>query len=106
MQRYKNKSEEQPIIKQILLEFVDFIRAKIENDTFTIGEMQSIVKAVMEQMEIYGTIDELSAFYGKSKDAVNGIIKRNMVQKPRLNVVLYSLTAFSKIIPANWRKKH
>lgn len=106
MQRYENKSEEQCAGKRILLEFIDFIRFKVENDALTAGEIQSIVSAIVENADVYATIDELSSFYGKSKDAVNGIIKRKMIQRPRRNVVLYSLSAFRKIIPDNWRKNH
>lgn len=106
MQRYENKPNEQGVWKRILLEFLDFLRLKIENDSLTIDELESIGRAIVEDMEVYATIDELSAHYGKSKDAVNGVIKRRMFEKPRRNVVLYSLSAFRRIIPSSWRKKH
>lgn len=105
MQIYENKSKEQYSSKRILLEFIDFIRFKVENDTFTMGEMQSIARAIIGNADISATVDELSSFYGKSKDAVNGVIKRKMIQKPRRNVVLYSLSAFRKIIPDKWSHK-
>ena len=56
-------------------------------------------------MEIYGTIGDFAEFYGKSKDAVNSVIKRRMVQKPKRNVVLYPFHIFAKLIPDSWRKK-
>ena len=104
MQKYENKPEETNLWKGIVLEFLVFLKSKIENDTLTIGEVESIGRMIMENMELFGTIDELAAHYNKSKDAVNGVIKRRMIQRPRRNIVLYSLNAFSKIIPNSWRK--
>lgn len=106
MQRYENKSEEQCLAKQFLLEIIDFIRMKIENDSLTMEEMNSIARTIMGNLELYATIDDLSAHYGKSKDAINGVIKRRMIKKPRRNVVLYSFSAFQKIIPSSWLKPH
>jgi len=105
MQMYDNKLKEPNFWKEILLEFIDFFRAKVESDSLTLGEMQSVARCFMEKLDLYATIDELSVHYDKSKDAVNGIIKRKMTQRPRRNVVLYSFSAFRKIIPESWRKK-
>ena len=102
---YDNKPKEQNFWKEILLEYLDFFRAKVESDSLTLGEMQSFASCFMENLDLYATIDELSEHYGKSKDAVNGIIKRKMFQRPRRNVVLYSFSAFRKIIPGSWRKR-
>lgn len=106
MQSYDNKPKEQGFGKKIILEFLDFLKFKIENDALTAGELESLARMVMENANLYVTIDELSAYYGKSKDAVNSVIKRRMIQKPRRNVVLYSLSAFRKILPSSWREKH
>lgn len=103
---YDNKPKEPNFWKEILLEFIDFFRAKVESDSLTLSEMQSVARCFMENLDLYATIDELSEHYNKSKDAVNGIIKRKMIQRPRRNVVLYSFSAFHKIIPESWRKKH
>lgn len=96
----------QSLGKRIVLEFLDFIRYKIENDSLTLEEADSIAKTLQSELELSGTADDLARFYGKSKDAVNGIIKRNVIVKPRRNVVLHSFQAFSKKIPASWRKKY
>ena len=74
-------------------------------DHCTMGEMKAFNHALIEHMEIDGTIDDFAEFYGKSKDAVNSVIKRRMFQKPKRNVVLYPFHAFHKIIPNSWRKK-
>lgn len=68
------------------------------------AEMESALKALEDNMEIDGTIADFADFYGKSKDAVNGVIKRNLIEKPKRNIVLYPFHAFRKIIPPSWRK--
>lgn len=74
-------------------------------DSCTMQEMKSVARLLVENMEIEGTIDDFAEFYGKSKDAVNGVIKRRMIQKPKRNVVLYKFHVFQKLIPPSWRKR-
>ena len=74
-------------------------------DSCTMQEMKSTYRVLIQNMEIEGTIGDFAEFYGKSKDAVNGIIKRKMVQKPKRNVVLYPFHIFNKLVPDSWRKK-
>ena len=92
--------------KEFLLEFLSFLENKIVNDELLVEEYESIAKTIEENIPLYGTADDLARFYDKSKDAVNGIIKRNVVEKPRRNVVLHSFNAFCKKVPSSWRKKH
>lgn len=74
-------------------------------DSCTMEEAKSAFRVLVQNMEINGTIGDFAEFYGKSKDAVNGIIKRKMVQKPKRNVVLYPFHIFNKLVPESWRKK-
>ena len=73
-------------------------------DDCTMRELKSTYRMFAENMELDGTIDDFAEFYDKSKDAVNGVIKRRMIQKPKRNVVLYQFHIFRKIIPSSWRK--
>ena len=73
-------------------------------DSCTMQELKSAYRMFAENMELDGTADDFAEFYGKSKDAVFGVIKRNMFQKPKRNVVLYPFHVFRKIIPQSWRK--
>ena len=66
-------------------------------------EKEAFIQAVSSQYETWATIQEIAEYYGKSKDAVYGVIKRKYIGKPRRNVVMYSLTEFDKIVPKNWR---
>ena len=74
-------------------------------DTCTMKELNAFHRMMVENMEIDGTLDDFAEFYGKSKDAVNSVIKRRMVQKPKRNVVLYPFHVFQKLVPDKWRKK-
>ena len=74
-------------------------------DNCTMSEINSLFKMLVENMEIDGTIDDFASFYGRSKDAVGGVIKRRMIQKPKRNVVLYPFHVFRKLIPSSWRNK-
>ena len=89
----------------LLSEILGFYKYKVDNNLCTPEEIRNAEKVLVQNMEIYGTIDDFAEFYGKSKDAVNGIIKRKMFQKPKRNVVLYPFHVFQKLIPDKWRKK-
>ena len=89
-----------------LSEFLGFMKYKLDHGLCTMEEIEAAEKWAKEQSNISGRVEDFAEFYGKSKDAVFGIIKRNVVEKPKRNVVLYSFRAFSKKVPESWRKKH
>ena len=90
---------------KLLSEILGFYKYKVDNNLCTQEEIKNAEKVLMENMEVYGTIDDFAEFYEKSKDAVNSVIKRRMIQKPKRNVVLYPFHVFQKLIPEKWRKK-
>lgn len=91
------------VTKRIVLEFLDFLKYKVENDLLAMEDIDSIASAIMENLKIVGTLDDLSIFYGQSKTNVSSVIKRRMIQKPQRRVY-YSFNAFSKIVPEKWKK--
>ena len=91
-------------IKQLLLEFLDFFRYKIENDLLTMGEVESLVKAISERVILLGTIDDFAQFYEQSHTNVSSVIKRRMIPKP-VRRVFYPFIAFSKIVPQKWHER-
>lgn len=91
-------------VDKILSEILGFCKYKVDNHLCTMEEMNSVVSAIENNMEIGATIGDLADFYGKSKDAVNGVINRKFIGKPRRNVVLYPFHRFRKIVPTSWRK--
>lgn len=52
--------------KHILSEILGYYKYKVDNNLCTMAEMESAQKALTENMEIYGTIDDFAKFYGTS----------------------------------------
>ncbi len=90
--------------KKILIEILKYYEKKVDEDLCTMEEISTVTKILEENMRVYGTLGDLSEFYGKSKDAVSGVIKRNLLAKPKKNMTLYPFHAFQKVIPKSWRK--
>lgn len=90
-------------VKEELRMILKFYEQRL--DGCTMREVKSVTNALMENMDIDGTLDDFAEFYGKSKDAVSSVIKRRMIEKPKRNVVLYPFHAFRKIVPSSWRRK-
>lgn len=89
------------ICKKILLEFLDFIRFKVENDKMTMSDVESLAHMFEENLSITGTADDFAQFYNQSKTNISSVINRRMIKKP-MRKVLYSFNAFRKIIPDKW----
>lgn len=87
---------------KILSEILGFYKYKADNNLCTMEEVKTATKVLQENMDIDGTINDFAKFYDKSKDAVNSVIKRNLIEKPKRNVVLYPFHAFRKVIPRSW----
>lgn len=90
-------------VDDILVATLRFWIRKIKRGECTIEQQQAVLDAIDSAGGALGTIDEIASFYGKSKDAVSGVIKRRYVGKPKRNVALYSLSKFMKIAPRSWR---
>ena len=90
--------------KQIILDFLDYIRYKVENDRLTISEADSIAKVIQSGLHMVGTVDDLCAFYGQNRANVKAVIGRKMLGKPERRVY-YPFNAFQKAAPTKWRKK-
>lgn len=95
-----NKPE---VAKKIVLEFLDFLKYKVENDLLTMEDIDSIARVVKADLKIMGTLDDLASFYGQSKTNVSSVINRRMIQKPQRRIY-YSFNAFQKITPEKWKK--
>jgi hypothetical protein len=89
--------------KQILLEFIDFLRFKIENDLLTMEDVESIKYFFESSVIIRGTAEDFAKFYCKSQYDVRNVIHRRMIEKP-IRRVYYSFGEFRKIVPTSWKK--
>jgi hypothetical protein len=87
--------------KRIILEFLDYIRYKVENDRLTLEEADTIAKTLQGEMRLTGTADDFSRFYGKTKTNVTTVIDRKMLSKPR-RMVMHSFNEFRNAVPSGW----
>ncbi len=96
--------DNKPVVaKKLIIEFLDFLKYKVENDLLSMEDIDSLVRAIKQDLKIVATIDDLATFYGKPNVIVRGLISRRMIQKPQRRVY-YSFNAFSKIVPEKWKK--
>ena len=96
--------DNKPVVaKKLIIEFLDFLKYKVENDLLSMEDIDSLVRAFKQDLKIVATIDDLATFYGKPNVNVRGLISRRMIQKPQRRVY-YSFNAFSKIVPEKWKK--
>ena len=101
MQKYNNMPKEQNIGKKIVLEFLDFLRFKIENDELTMEETESLARTMEINLQLMGTTDDFARFYGKSKTNVTTVIDRKMMPRPK-RTLLHSFNLFRKNKPSTW----
>lgn len=57
----------------------------------------------MENLELYGTIEDMAKFYNVPESKVRNTINRKMIEKPKRRVY-YRFLSFLKIVPEKWRK--
>lgn len=89
-------------VEELLVTTLKFWIKKIRRGDCTRDQELAALNAIDSVGDIQGTIDELADFYGKSKDAVNSVIKRSYLGKPKRNVVMYSFSKFRDAAPKSW----
>ena len=90
--------------KVLLLEFLDFIRFKIENNSLTTSELQGLFHAFAENINLQGTAEDIAKFYKRTPQDVRTIVNRKMLTPPQRKVH-YSMNEFIRIAPPKWREK-
>lgn len=100
MQNYNIMADNQNAAKKIVLDVLDYIRFKIENDRLTMAEVESIARTIEGGLNLSGTIDDLSAFYGQPKNNVKTVICRKLIDKPERRVS-YRFNAFNYFLWAD-----
>ena len=96
--------EETKFAKRIILDSLDFIRYKVENDRLTLSEADSIAKTLQGGLNLRGTVDDLCKFYGQNRTNVKAVIGRKMLGKPERRVY-YPFNEFNKAVPSSWKRK-
>lgn len=95
-------SEETNIWKEIVLEFLDYLRYKVENGKLTMRETETMARTIESGLDLHGTVEDFSRFYGQSRTNVSSVINRRLFGKP-VRRVFYSFNAFRKVVPAKWK---
>lgn len=93
-------------MKHILLNILDFLRYKVDNDQCTPEELRKFSDIATKELNTNATIDELSEFYGQSRSNVSNVISRRPIpkdKKPKRRVY-YNFAWFSSIIPDSWKR--
>ena len=90
-------------LKHNLSEIIGFIKYKVDNDLCTPEEIEAVSKMAMDNLKLYGTIEDLAKFYDVPESKVRNTINRKMIEKPKRRVY-YRFLSFMKIVPAKWRK--
>ena len=93
--------KEQNNFKGIVLEFLDFLRYKIENDRMTMEDMESLARTIECNLDLCGTAEDFARFYGKSKTNITTVIDRKMLSRPK-RMVMHSFNEFRKARPKTW----
>ena len=92
-------------LKKYISEILGYIKYKVDNDLCTPEEIESVSRMVKENLELYGTIEDISNFYGVSEPLVRSTINRKLIDKPKRRVY-YRFLSFMKIAPKKWRENH
>lgn len=90
-------------IKHNLSEIIGYIKYKVDNNLCTPEEIESVSRMAMENLELYGTIEDLAKFYDVPESKIRNTINRKMIEKPKRRVY-YKFISFMKIVPGKWRK--
>lgn len=103
-QSYKEKSAKRNVQKEILCEFLDYVKFKVESDRLTADEVASLVQSVVDGCDLYATAKELARFYDQTEHNVRCVINRRLLAKPRRRVY-YPFSAFAKVVPDSWKRR-
>lgn len=95
---------EDQFVEEMLVTTLRFWIKKIKRGDCTREQELTILNALEAAGGTYGTLEEIADFYGKSRDDVSGVIHRNNVGKPKRNIVMYSFSKISRVVPKSWRK--
>lgn len=91
------------MIKQQLIELLDFYKYKLENNGCTHEDMKAAYKLLSEQVTSDATISDIATFYGQSESNVRNVLTRKRTDKPKRKL-LYNFHSVQNIISKRWRK--
>lgn len=89
------------MIKQVILDILDYLKYQVANDRCTPEELRSMYDTITENMTVEATIGDIAKHYGQSESNVRNVAARSYIGKPKRRVY-YNLMKFSKCIPTSW----
>ena len=90
--------------KRLILDCIDYIRFKIDNDALTMDEADAISRTIQENLPLTGTISDLAKYYNTSETNIRATISRKLLDKPH-RVLLYRFLPFHKVVPHKWKNR-
>lgn len=87
-----------------LVEILDYYKYKLVNGKCSLSEIESVTKAIEENMEIDGTISDFAQFFGVPEVNVRATISRRLISKPKRKVT-YPFHKLLRVVPDKWHKK-
>lgn len=93
------------MIKQQLIELLDFYKYKLVNDKCTQEDMKSLYKMLSDNVTSDATISDIATMYDQSESNVRNVVTRNRTDKPKRKL-LYNFHSVQKIIPKRWRNRN
>ncbi len=90
--------------KDELIGIFEYYIYKLKRNGCTMAEIESATRAIIENMEIDGTISDFAKFYGVPENQIRATISRKLLAKPKRKV-LYPFHKFAKVVPERWTKK-
>lgn len=92
------------MIKQVILDILDYLKFQVANDRCTPEELRSMYETITENIAVDATIGDIAKHYGQSESNVRNVAARNYIGKPKRRVY-YNLMKFTKCIPSSWHKR-
>lgn len=96
----KNKMKNQSV-KEIVSEFLGFLKYKVDNDAMTLEDVKALAQAIMGGLPVRGTVKDFAGFYGKPEDSIRHVIHRRVFEKPKRRVE-YTFRNIDKEVPTSW----
>lgn len=91
-------------IKELVLEFIEFLKYQVLNDRCTPEQLRGIYKTFAENMAVDATIGDIAKHYGQSESNVRNVAARSYIGKPKRKV-FYNFMKFSECVPASWHEQ-
>ena len=92
------------MIKQVILDILDYMKWQVVNDRCTPEQLRSIHDAVVGRIVVEATADDLAEYFNQRRENVKNALSRATMPKPKRRVY-YCMKSFMKSVPKTWLRK-